>query len=140
MEVWLWLLVIIILSAIETSTISLVCVWFILSALVSLILSILGVNFYICFTVFVLLGVILMLTTRKSLLKLLKVKKEKTNLDRIIGKKGVVTEDITKDNIGEVKVEGKKWSAYSTEELPKGTYVQVLEINSVKLNVKKWEE
>lgn len=140
MDTWIWLGIIIILSILELETVSLFSIWFIVSGIVSLILSILNVNFTICFGVFVILGIILLVTTRKSLLKLLKVKKENTNLDRIIGKKGVVTENITKDNVGEVKVDGKKWSAYSNENLKEGTVVRVLEINSVKLKVEKWEE
>lgn len=140
MDIWVWLGIIIILSILELETVSLFSIWFIISGIVSLILSIFNVDFTICFGVFVILGVILLVTTRKSLLKVVKVKKEHTNLDRIIGKKGVVTEKITKDNIGEVKVDGKTWSAYSNQELKEGTIVRVLEINSVKLNVEKWEE
>ena len=140
MDIWIWLGIIIILSILEASTVSLVSVWFIISAIVSLVLSVFKVDFTICFAVFVVFGLILMLTTRKIMTKLLKVKKENTNIDRIIGKKGVVTEKITKDNIGEVKVEGKKWSAYSDENLEVGTYVKILKIDSVKLHVMKWED
>ena len=64
----------------------------------------------------------------------------KTNVDRIIGMRGIVTEDITKDNIGEVKVDGKRWSAYSDTDILKGEVVRILSINSVKLKVEKWEE
>ena len=140
MDTWIWLVIIIILSVLEVETVSLFSIWFIVSGIVSLILSILNVNFTICFGVFVILGLILLVTTRKSLLKVLKVKKENTNLDRIVGKKGVVTEDITKDNIGEVKVDGKRWSAYSDTDISKGECVKILSINSVKIKVKKWEE
>ena len=118
MDIWIWVGIIIFLSILEASTVSLVSIWFIISAIVSLILSIFNASFVTCFAVFVILGLILMITTRKSMTKLLKVKKENTNIDRIIGKKGVVTEDITKNTIGEVKVDGKKWSAYSDEDLP----------------------
>lgn len=140
MDMWIWLGIIIVLSIIEAETVSIVSIWFIISGIISLILSLFNVDFTICFAIFVIIGVILMITTRKSLLKVLKVKKENTNLDRIIGKKGVVTEEIDKDNIGEVKVDGKLWSAYSKQTLPKGTIIKVLEINSVKLKVEKWEE
>ena len=61
----------------------------------------------------------------------------KTNIDRIIGMKGIVTEDIIKDNIGEVKVDGKKWSAYADTPIKKGENVTILSINSVKLKVEK---
>ena len=140
MEVWIWLAIVIILSIIEALTISVVSIWFVISGIVSLVLSLFNVSFYICFIVFVVFGVILMLTTRKSIKRFLKVKDEKTNLDRIIGKKGVVTEKISKNQIGEVKVDGKKWSAYSKEELDEGTLVEILQIDSVKLEVMKWEE
>ena len=94
MEIWIWLGIIILLSIWEALTVGLVSIWFIISGIVSLILSFFKVDFTICFSVFVILGLILMITTRKSLTKLLKVKSEPTNLDRIIGKKGIVTETI----------------------------------------------
>ena len=37
----------------------------------------------------------------------------------VINKIGIVTEDINQDKIGEVKVLGKRWSAYSNTELKK---------------------
>ena len=76
----------------------------------------------------------------KKLYKKVKVSNVKTNLDRIIGMKGLVTEDITKDNIGEVKVDGKKWSAYADTDISRGEPVRILSINSVKLKVEKWED
>ena len=72
--------------------------------------------------------------------EIVKVSNAKTNLDRIIGMKGLVTEDITKDNIGEVKVDGKKWSAYADTDISRGEPVRILSINSVKLKVEKWED
>lgn len=139
MEVWIWLGIIIILSIWEAATVGLVSIWFIASALISLILTLFNVDFIICFGVFVILGVILMLTTRKYLLKIFKVKNVKTNIDRIIGMKGVVTNVI--DNLNyEVKVDGKVWSAYSNEELKINDYVKILEINSVKLKIEKWSD
>lgn len=139
MEVWIWLGIIIILSIWEAATVGLVSIWFIASAIISLILTLFNVDFIICFGVFVILGVILMLTTRKYLLKIFKVKNVKTNIDRIIGMKGVVTNII--DNLNyEVKVDGKVWSAYSNEELKINDYVKILEINSVKLKIEKWSD
>ena len=140
MEVWIWLIIIIVLSILEAATVSLVSIWFIASAIVSLILSLFNVDFIICFGVFVVLGLVLMILTRKTLVRLISFNKEKTNLDRIVGKKGVVTEKIEKNKVGEVKVEGKRWSAYSDEIIEEGTFVKILEIDSVKLKVKKWEE
>ena len=139
MEVWIWLGIIVILSIWEALTVGLVSIWFIASGIVSLILSLFNVDFIICFGVFVILGTILMITTRKYLLKLFKVKNTKTNIDRIIGMKGIVT-NIINDSNYEVKVDGKVWSAYSADELKVNDYVKILEINSVKLKVEKWSD
>lgn len=139
MEVWLWLGIIIILSIWEALTVGLVSIWFIASGIISLILSLFEVDFVVCFGVFVILGVILMISTRKYLLKLLKVKNVKTNIDRITDMKGEVIKEIN-NSIGEVKVDGKIWSAYSSDKFKVGEYVKILEINSVKLKVGKWSD
>ena len=54
--------------------------------------------------------------------------------------KGIVTENITKDTTGVVKVDGKVWSSYADTNIEKGSAVEVLQINGVKIKVKKWEE
>lgn len=136
---YFWLCLIIFLGIIEASTVNLVSIWFIISGLTALVLSFFIDNFAIQFGTFVVLGIILMLTTRNFLQKKL-VKKEKTNLDRVIGMKGIVTEKITENNVGEVKVDGKKWSAVSKQSLKEGDKVKILKINGVKLEVESWEE
>lgn len=118
----------------------LVTIWFILSALAALIVSIFIDNVVIQFSVFVILGVILLITTRPFLIKLLKPKNEKTNLDRVIGEKAIVTRDILPDEKGEVKIDGKRWTAISKEKFVSGTPVKVLKIDGVKLQVEKWED
>ena len=142
MELWvLWLIIIFILIVAEVSTVNLVSIWFIASGIVSLILSIFIDNFFIQFAVFVILGILLLLTTRKFLEKLIKVNEDvKTNLDRIIGSTAVVTEEITKNEVGEVKVEGKRWSAISKEKQEIGEEVIIEKIDGVKLIVRKKEK
>lgn len=140
MDMWiLWLVVIVLLVFLEASTINLVCVWFILSGLVSLILSFFIDSFYIEFAVFVVLGLILMILTRPILVKKFKRKNVKTNSDRVLGMEGVVTEEITKLKIGEVKVDGKRWSAISDEKIEVGTTIIVERVDGVKLVVRKGE-
>ena len=132
-----WLVIILLLSFVEVATVNLVTVWFIASALVSLLLAFLNVNFIVQFAVFVILGVILLLTTRKFLVGLLNKNKQKTNLDRVVGMEGVVTEKITKHNPGEVKVDGKKWAAVSSKTISEGKVVRIKEIEGVKLIVEE---
>lgn len=135
-----WLIVIILLTILEVITVNLVSIWFIASAIVSLILSFIIDSFYVEFCVFVCLGLILMLLTRPYLVKKLSKKKVPTNLDRVIGMVGIVTEEITRFKIGEVRVDGKKWSAISDEKIKVGEKVTIEGIDGVKLIVRKGEE
>ena len=140
MEVfYIWLLVAVILGIIEISTTNLVSIWFVISSLLAMVSSLFTDNILIQIAIFVLVGVLLKPISRKLYSKI-KMNNSKTNIDRIIGMKGIVTEDIIKDNIGEVKVDGKKWSAYSDTDISKDESIEVLSINSVKLKVKKLEE
>ena len=136
---YIWLLLAVILGIIEISTTNLVSIWFVISSLLAMVSSLFTDNILIQIAIFVLVGVLLMPISRKLYSKI-KMNNSKTNIDRIIGMKGIVTEDIIKDNIGEVKVDGKKWSAYSDTDSSKGENIKLLSINSVKLKVKKWEE
>ena len=136
---YVWFIVAVVLGIIEVLTTNLVSIWFVISALVSMIVSIFTDNVIIQIGLFAILGILLMPISKK-LYKKIKAVNVKTNFDRIIGMKGIVTEDITKDNIGEVKVDGKRWSAYSDTDISKGEPVRVLSINSVKIKVEKWEE
>lgn len=138
--VWIWLGVVIALTLIEISTVSLVSIWYIASALVSLVLSFFIDNFLIQFGVFAILGTILVITTRDYLVKLLVKNKEKTNLDRVIGMTGYVTKEITKKNLGEVKVDGKLWTAISDKKIKVDSTVKVLEIDGVKIKVEEVDE
>lgn len=135
--VWIWLCLVIALTLIEILTTNLVTIWYIVSALVALVLSLFVDNYLIQFSVFVIVGTILLFTTRKYLVKLLVKNKENTNLDRVIGMTGVVTEEITKNNIGEVKVDGKRWSAIANKKIKVDSTVKVLEIKGVKLIVEE---
>ena len=133
-----WLIVIILLTILEITTVNLVSIWFVASAVVSLIISFFTENLFIQFSVFVLGGSVLLLLTRKMILKLLNKKGSiPTNIDRIIGMEGIVTEKITKTKPGEVKVDGKKWTATSDKTIKEETPVIVLEIDGVKIKVKE---
>lgn len=137
---YFWIAIIIILTIAEILSINLTTIWYVVSAIVALILSFFVDSFLIQFGVFALLGTVLLITTKPLLTRLLKTDMVKTNLDRVIGMEGIVTEKISKFEIGEVRVDGKKWSAVSDSEIEVGTIVIVLEIDGVKLKVKRKED
>lgn len=136
---YVWFIIAFILGLIEVLTTNLVSIWFVISALLSMVVSMFTDSLIIQIGVFVLVGISL-IPISKKIYKKIKVGNVSTNFDRIIDMKGIVTKDITKDNIGEVKVDGKFWSAYSDTNIKKGEPVKVLSINSVKIKVEKWEE
>lgn len=138
--VWIWLGVVIALALIECMTVDLVTIWFVASGLVTLVLSFFIDSYFIQFLVFVVLGIVLLVTTRKYLVKLVGKKNEKTNLDRVIGMTAIVTEEINKNSSGEVKVDGKRWTAIANKKIKVNSTVKVLEIDGVKLRVEEVDD
>lgn len=135
--VYLWLGVALILGAIEVASLSLTTIWFVISALCAMIISFFTANFLIQFAIFVIVGTILLATTRPILKRFINQNDTKTNADRIIGMEAIVTEEIKKNKNGEVKVDGKNWTAYADSKIEVGKTVEILEINGVKVKVRK---
>lgn len=136
----MWLIIFLILIIIEATTVNLVSVWFAIGALVSTFVSLAIDDTMIQLIVFVLVSTISLLLTKKFVNKIKDREVSPTNLDRIIGSTGIVTEDINPYDIGEVKVDGKRWSAISKEEIKSGSKVEILAIDGVKLQVKLKKE
>lgn len=137
---FVWMIIFLCLVFLELSTVNMVSIWFAIGALASFILSFWVSDLTIQITVFVVVSIISLLFTRKFVKKVRGGKIEPTNLDRVIGKIGIVTEEIEKLEPGEVKVDGKKWSAISTKKIKVGSKVEILSIDGVKLNVKEVKE
>ena len=136
---YIWLAIAVVLAIIEMSTVNLVSIWFIISSILAMIISLFTDNIVIQVAIFVLGGTLLLILTKDAIKKILPVK-TKTNIDRIIGMKGIVTEKITKKTLGEVKVDGKRWTAIADETINTDETVEILEINSTKLKAKRMEE
>ncbi|WJH35306.1 NfeD family protein [Paenibacillus aurantius] len=62
----------------------------------------------------------------------------KDAIDDLVGKQGLVTEDIHVGKMGIVKVGSESWSATSTEPLVKGEPVIVVHRGNAVLQVEKW--
>ncbi len=135
-----WLAVFVLLLLIEAVSFNLITIWFALGALVTSVVSIYVDNTTIQLGVFVATSFISLLLTKPMVKKLMNKKTEHINLDRIIGMTGLVTQTIDNISTGEVKVDGKRWSAYSTKEIKEGSRVEILAINGVKLEVKELED
>ena len=133
---YLWLTIAVVLAIIEMSTVNLVSIWYIISSIMAMIISLFIDNIGIQVAIFV-LGVTILVILTKDVIKKILHEKTKTNIDRIIGMEGIVTKEITKKIPGEVKVDGKHWTAIAEETILANSVVEILEINSTKLKVKK---
>ena len=132
-----WLVLVIVLAIIEIVTVNLLTIWFVISGIVVMFLSFFIDNSAVTSTVFAVLGIILLFTTRPILKRILPTQRARTNLDRVIGASGVVTKEIKKNQVGEVKVDGKIWSAISDKSIAVGESVTIDAIDGVKLVVRK---
>lgn len=131
-----WVAVIIVASVVESMTLTLVSVWFIPSAAVSLILSFFGVGVGCQVLVFAVLSAVLILLSRTIFKEVLRIKPVATNADALIGERAVVTETISNlRETGAVKVRGLSWTARSTDdaEIAEGEIVHIVRIEGVKL-------
>ena len=135
-----WMIIFLVLVFVELITINLVTIWFAVGALASFILTYFVDDVMIQIGVFIVVSIVSLVLTKKIVNKLKGGKTEATNLDRVIGKIGIVTEKITKLEPGEVKVDGKKWTAVSSKDINEGSKVEILSIDGVKLNVKEIKE
>lgn len=138
MEYALWIGLMVVFIVIEMSTASLVCIWFAVGALAAAVSKIFGISFFAQLVIFVAASALALIVT-KPLVKKIKAKgKTATNADMLIGKNGIVTEEITNDKFaGKVKVAGQEWSAVTADgsEIPKNSKILVKEISGVKLVV-----
>ena len=133
---YVWLTIVVLLTIVEAMTVNLTTIWFVVSGLVAIGLSFVTDIFLIQFGVFVCLGIVLLIVTKPFVKKFLESRDAKTNFDRIIGMNGIVVKDISDVNNGEVKVDGKIWTAYSDDSLKVNDKVKVLEISGSKIKVR----
>ena len=132
-----WGLLFLIFIFIEIITINLVTIWFAFGSLITVFVSLYFDSIIIQTVVFILASLLGLVLTKPITSKLKAKKFEPTNLDRFIGKSGVVIKKISYNQKGEVKVLDTIWSAISDDELEVGDKVIVEKIEGVKLIVKK---
>lgn len=137
---FIWMISFIVLVLIEIFTINLVTIWFAIGALVSFFVSLCTENVGLEILIFIVVSLITLLFTKKAVNKIKDKEMIPTNLDRVIGQTGIVTEKIKPLEPGEVKVDGKKWTAIADKEIDINDEVKILSINGVKLKVEKIRE
>ena len=137
---YIWAAVILVAIYVESVTADLVTIWFIPSAIIALIMSLLPFNIAVWLQVLVFFALAIILVTLSTTIFKKSLKRSPivpTNLDLIIGKQAVVTETINNiEGKGAVKVGGKEWSAITEQNsliIEKNELVTIKEIRGVKL-------
>ena len=136
MEVVGWLVALVALVIIEISTMGLTTIWFAAGALVAILAAALGAPLFVQIALF--------LITRPLAVKFFNNDREKTNVDSVIGKKGIVTGQINNlQGTGQVTLNGLEWTARSAQEdkvISEGSVVVIRDVQGVKLIVELDEE
>lgn len=134
----IWLAAVVTFILLEGVTYQLVAVWFVAGAIGGMIASIAGGKFAVQMIVFLVVSILFLALFRPIALKRLNNQKLKTNSDGLVGKKVLITTDVSNTNgCGEGRVDGKVWSVRteSGEELKTGDTAEVKRIEGVKLIV-----
>ena len=141
--IWVWLGAAVVFGIVEALTAGLVSIWFVAGSAAALIGAFLGAGLGVQVALFVVVSAAALAVTRPLVRRYTAGKAVPTNLDRVLGDSGKVTETIDNENsTGAVYVDGKTWTARSADGsvIPAGTVVEILRMEGVKLFVKKLEE
>ena len=143
--VFVWLVIAVVLGIFEAATVALVSIWFAIGAVAAMVPAYFNAPFWVQILVFILVSALCFVFTRPFFKKIIRVNKQPTNVDRLVGQEGVATDDI--ENIecrGKVFISGLTWSARSEtgELIPQGAVVTVKKIEGATLVVelKNFEE
>ncbi|APT74267.1 nodulation efficiency protein D (NfeD) [Thermosipho melanesiensis] len=133
-----WIVLGLILMALEILTPTFFIFWFGVGALASSLVAYFIGNTIWELTVFVVVSGILVILTRPIINKMTGDEPRKINVDDIVGKKALVIEEINnKKAKGLVKINGDTWRAFSKNDeiIEKDKYVKVLKVEGAHLIV-----
>lgn len=142
--VYFWLITMILFIGFELATMGLTTMWFALGSLAALAVAVVGGPVWLQVIVFFAVSLLALFCFRNLAKDYFNQNRVKTNADSLIGRKGIVTEDIS--NIyaaGQVTVAGQEWTARTVDDsvtLEKGEMVIIRSISGVKLIVERCSE
>lgn len=139
---YVWFVLFTVLLIIEAVGPRIETIWFVAGSLFALVVSVFGGPVWLQIAVFATVSVAALILTRPLVKKLKSKTDSKLNSDMVIDKNGIVTEAI--DNImgkGQVAVDGKIWSAKSSDDnnIAENTKVTIKEIQGAKLVVEPYD-
>jgi len=137
-----WLIAAIVLVIVEICTASFGSICFAIGAAFSAIVAGLGGGFVWQIVVFALVSMLTFIFLRPIVMRWIDRKSNdvKTNVDALVGRKGIVSERIdASQHLGRVAIDGDDWRAVSNDGsvIEKGTSVEILKNDSIILTVRR---
>ncbi len=114
---WIWLGILIVCIVIEAFTMGLTTIWAGIAAIPLIFIARTGLPFKWQLLIFALITILLIVFTRPFAIKKLRIGKDKTNVNTMIGEEVLITKSITKFQKGQAKAKnGVIWTAKSEDE------------------------
>lgn len=134
----IWFVAAGVLAVIEAISLGLISIWFAGGAVGAAIAAMLGAPVVVQVIVFLVISAVLIAVTRPLAKKRFNNKTERTNVEALIGQTGMVEEDITQYRAGQVRADGKIWTATcESGEIKKGAIVVIKSIKGVTIMVEE---
>lgn len=140
----IWLGIVALFLVIEAATVGLTTIWFAGGALIAAIAAWIGAGEAVQWILFVAVSLVLLIFTRPVAVRYMNKDVEKTNVERLMGQKAVVIQEI--DNLnqtGLVRVGDVEWMARTKSDdvqIPEKAVVVIKEVQGVKLIVEEVKE
>ena len=139
-NMWLvWLIVSIGLLLLELTSGDFYVICFAFGAVASIVGAAIGLPLWAQVLIWAVCSVLCLYFVRPSLVRRLhgKENERKSNVDALVGRRGVVIDKISAGGFGYVKIDGDEWRSVSADgqEIPVGTTVQVVSRDSIILTV-----
>ena len=143
---WFWLGLTVVFLLIELAcSFNLITIWFAISSFLMTFISgvtemlDMQIRFRLHLGIFLGLAIVLLIFTRPVAIRKLKIGKTKTNVDSLPEQHAVVTKKIVKFEKGEIRVQGKYWTAVpdADAEFNEGEECVIVRIEGVKAVVRK---
>ncbi len=140
---WIWMIIAAIFVVGEIFTAGFFLLWFGVGAAVAGVLAILGLGFGWQLVAFVVVSLVLFVSSRRFAERFSKKQPPGIGADRFIGKQGIVLEDIDNvANVGRVRLDKEEWRADSETGaiIPAGKQVEVVRLDGTHLVVRTIEK
>ncbi len=136
----LWIIVGLVLAALEMVVPGFILIWFGVAGVVTGILAFFIKNAYWQIGIFVGLSALLVVLARPISRRLTKRQSEPVGATRLAGVEARVLRDISPPEFGRVKVAGEEWRAEAKEPIPAGSAVRVVRVEGTHLVVEPAEK